>query len=56
MIIIKRSYRIDMLTPPKVEWKTFADDDLIGVQKFLDERYTIRGYEWYDLNFEFTKL
>ena len=30
----------------KVTRKVFADDDLQGVQAFLDERNKISGYEW----------
>lgn len=40
----------------KVTRKVFADDDLQGVQAFLDERNKISGYEWRNLSFEYTKL
>ena len=40
----------------KVTRKVFADDDLQGVQAFLDERNKISGYEWKNLSFEYTKL
>lgn len=40
----------------KVTRKVFADDDLQGVQAFLDERNKISGYEWKNLSFEYVKL
>lgn len=60
MIIIRREYEVDNPSGgrgiTKVTRKVFADDDIVGVQQFLDERSTISGYEWYNLNFEYTKL
>ena len=60
MIIIERSYEV---TSPRgggkkfvVDCKAFADDDIQGVQVFLDERNTVSGYEWYNLDFNFIKL
>lgn len=60
MIIVTRRYEVDNPSGgralKKVTRKVFADDDLIGIQAFLDERSTVIGYEWYNLDFEYTKL
>lgn len=36
--------------------KVFHDNDVDGVQKFMDERREISGYEWHNLSFKFMKL
>jgi hypothetical protein len=60
MIIITRKYQEpdphggNLLN--KITRKVFADDDLQGIQAFLDERNKISGYEWRNLSFEYTKL
>lgn len=60
MIIVKREYDVENPSGGRmrtiVTRRVFADDDITGVQQFLDERSTISGYEWYNLNFEYTKL
>ena len=60
MIIVTRKYEVDNPSGgrsfKKVTRKVFADDDVDGVQAFLDERSTVMGYEWYNLDFEYTKL
>ena len=60
MILIERTYEQDN---PRgggrityITRKAFADDDIIGIQKFLDERSTVFGYEWHELHFEYIKL
>ena len=60
MIIIERSYYV---ASPRggdkrfiVNRKVFADDDIQGVQAFINERSSISGYEWYNLDFNFIKL
>ena len=60
MIIVERTY--DFNNPaggPRltdVTRKVFSDDDIIGIQDFLNERSKISGYEWYNLDFKFTKI
>lgn len=48
MIIIERSYEIpNSCGGPRlhtVDRKVFADDDISGVQAFLDERSSLSGY------------
>ncbi len=40
----------------KVERKAFADDNLIDVNKFINETSEISGYEWTDVEYKYTKL
>ena len=60
MIVVIRKYDVDNSSGGRrlhnVTRKVFADEDLEGVQKFLDERNVVRGYEWYNLAFDFLKL
>ena len=60
MIIIRREYTVESCSGGrmlcKVTRKVFADDDIAGVQAFLDERSTVSGYEWHNLDFTYTKL
>ena len=60
MILVVRKYEVDNPSGGRmrtnVTRKVFADHDIDGVQKFLDERSTINGYEWYNLSFDFIKL
>ena len=60
MIVVTRKYDVDNpsggMILHKVTRKVFADEDLEGVQKFLDERHLVSGYEWHNLNFDFLKL
>ena len=60
MIIVVRKYEVDNPSGGRrrvdVTRRVFDDHDIDGVQKFLDERGTISGYEWYNLSFEFIKL
>ena len=39
----------------KVERKAFADDNLIDVNKFINEK-SESGYEWTDVEYKYTKL
>ena len=59
MIIIERHYNIDNPNGEGrmhcVNRKAFLDDDVEGVQKFLDMRSPVPGYEWYDIRFEYIK-
>ena len=60
MIIITRTHKVDKsqggTAATYVTRKAFADDDIAGVQRFLDERGKVSGYEWYNIQFEYTKL
>lgn len=60
MIIVTRKYDFASSSGGpkihKVDRKVFADDDIKGVQGFLDERSHITGYAWLNLDFTFTKL
>ena len=60
MIIIKRSYEV---ARPEgggyktvVSRKSFNDDDTTGVDAFINERGTIPGYPWVNVNYKYTKL
>ena len=60
MIVVTREYDVDNPSGGRrlhsVTRKVFADEDLEGVQKFLDERNRVSGYEWHNLAFNFLKL
>lgn len=45
-VILQAKTELDSVLLCKVTRKVFADDDLQGVQAFLDERNKISGYEW----------
>ena len=40
----------------KVARKCFADNDLDGVNKFINETSTVSGYEWSDVEYKYIKL
>lgn len=57
MIIIERSY--DASQPevgPVTTRKAFLDNDVEGVQGFLNERSTEQGYPWRNIEFRYIKL
>ena len=60
MIIITRTYEVDNPSGGRplvvTTRKVFADNDMCRVQAFLDERSTVKGHEWYNINFHYTKL
>lgn len=60
MIIITRTYETNNPSGGRrieyVTRKAFHDDDIDGVQKFLDERSTTKGYDWYNLHFSYHKV
>lgn len=60
MIIIERSYEV---ARPEgggyetvVDRKSFNDDDTVGVDLFINESGTIPGYQWYNVEYKYTKL
>lgn len=60
MIIIERSYEV---ARPEgggyktvVDRKSFNDDDTASVDAFINERGTIPGYSWKNIEFKYTKL
>lgn len=60
MIIIERSYNVDSPSGGrllyKVDRKVFSDNDIEGVQEFLNERSDVSGYPWFNLEYNFIKL
>lgn len=60
MIIIERSYNVDNSRGGrplyKVDRKVFSDNDIEGVQEFLNERSEVSGYPWFNLEYNFIKL
>lgn len=60
MIIITRTYETNNPSGGRrisnVTRKVFRDDDIDGVQNFLDERDSTKGYEWYNLQFSYFKV
>ena len=40
----------------KEERKCFADDDLEGVNSFLNKKSEISGYEWTNVEYKYLKL
>ena len=40
----------------KSERKCFADDDINGVEEFINEQSDIPGYEWTNVEYKYTKL
>ena len=40
----------------KVARKCFADDDLDGVNKFINETTKVLGYEWTNVEYKYIKL
>ena len=40
----------------KVTRKVFTDDDLDGVNEFINETTEISGYEWTDVEYKYIKL
>lgn len=60
MIIIERHYDMENSSGGRnlhhCDRKVFKDDDIEGIQKFLDERCPIDGYHWFNLDFNYTIL
>ena len=60
MIIIERSYDVENSCGGRMRHeitrKVFGDNDITLIQHFLDERSKVPGYEWYNLEFKYTKL
>ena len=60
MVIIERSYNVDSSSGGrplyKVDRKVFSDNDIEGVQEFLNERSEVSGYPWFNLEYNFIKL
>lgn len=60
MIVIERTWREPNPRGGgklnKVERRCFADDDLDGVNMFINETSVVSGYEWTDVEYKFTKL
>lgn len=60
MIIVERHY--DTKNPSggrmvhNICRKVFGDNDVEGIQKFLDEKHIVSGYEWYNLDFKYIKI
>lgn len=60
MIVIERSY--DEPNPrggskkQKTIRRAFSDDDIDGVNKFINEDYSIPGYEWTNVSYNYIKL
>ena len=40
----------------KVERQCFADDDLNGVNSFINETSKVSGYEWTNVEYKYIKL
>lgn len=40
----------------KVERECFADNDIDGINKFINETSQVSGYEWTDVEYKYTKL
>lgn len=57
MIIIERSYDASQPEVGRViTRKAFLDNDVEGVQVFLNERSTEQGYPWRNIEFRYIKL
>lgn len=60
MIIITRHYDVENSSGGRmlhnVTRKVFPEDAIEQIQSFLDERSTVPGYEWHNLDFTFIKL
>lgn len=60
MIIVERTYEV--ARPEGGGYKTvvcrrvFSDDDIIGLENFINERSKTPGYEWRNVEFNYTKL
>lgn len=59
MIIIERRYKVEDVRDTTI-WtrttrKVFADDDISGVQSFLDEK-TMSNLKYIDIDFKYIKL
>ena len=60
MIVIERTWREPN---PRggtklynVARKCFSDDDIEGVEKFINEKAKVSGYEWTDVEYKYIKL
>lgn len=40
----------------KVSRKCFVDDDLNGINEFVNETSEVSGYEWTDVEYKYIKL
>lgn len=40
----------------KVSRKCFDDDDLNGINEFINETSEVSGYEWTNVEYKYTKL
>ena len=60
MIVIERTWREPNPRGGgrinKAARKCFADDDLEGVNKFINETTKVSGYEWTDVEYKYIKL
>ena len=60
MIIVERTWREPNPRGGgklnKVAKKCFADDDLDGVNEFINETTEVDGYEWTDVEYKYKKL
>ena len=60
MIIVERRYEV--ARPEGGGYKTvvgrgiFSDDDIIGLDEFLNEHSETPGYEWRNVEYKYTKL
>ena len=60
MIVIERTWKEPNPSGggrlSKVERKAFYDDDLSGVNEFIDDATKVSGYEWTDVEYKYIKL
>ena len=61
MIIITRKYETEnpcggCKLIKKKERKVFNNDDLIGIQIFLNEENEEHAYKWYNVSYEYIKV
>ena len=60
MIVIERKY--DEPDPRggkkihKVSRKCFSDEDIKGIEKFINESSSLPGYEWSNIEYKYIKL
>ena len=60
MIVIERKY--DEPNPRggrklhKVSRKCFKDEDIKGIEKFINESSSLPGYEWSNIEYKYIKL
>lgn len=60
MIIIERTWREPNPSGGcllnKVERKVFDNDDKEGINKFINAKSCVSGYEWSNVEYKYTKL